>query len=306
MGTLSDQDTIDTFAAGAKEVYKHWQENTPVANQNAIINLLRTAVRNTTVMPFSYSFRDFSNGSGGQLTSGSWTLEINRAYTNQHALPAYLFKWLCGILYHEARHGEQYFCCAQGVHAGDLTLPVALSGTGTKSQQIGAAMGISDKAVTDAENLGSYRMKSPSEKATIAAWFNSVWGLQRGHRSTVYTMPDLFSPGSAGNIAYTSLPEEVDAYAIQAAIETAVDTAIAGVTQIVVAEKQSVVALKTAVTSLPVVSGAKPAVHTQVGTRVSDLASKFTAPTGTPQPAALQAPLRKGTVSALAGLFAKS
>jgi hypothetical protein len=304
MGTLSDQDTIDSFAAGAKEVYKHWQQNTAIANENAIVNLLRAAVRNTTVHPLSYSFRDFSNGSGGQLTSQGWILEINRAYTNEHALPVYLFKWLCGILYHEARHAEQYFCCAQGVHEGDLVLPTPLSGVGTMSQQIGAAMGISDNAVTAAENVGSYRLKSQGEKNTIRAWFDSVWGAQRGHRSTVYTMPNLFTLGSAGNIAYTSLPEEVDAYAVQAAVETAVDNAIAGVTQIVVADSAPVSTLKTAVTSVPV-SGPKPVVSTNAIQGVSSLASAFTAPTGLPLQSSLQPTVGKNTVSSLVSLFSK-
>jgi hypothetical protein len=303
MGTLSDQDTIDTFAAGAKEVYEHWQENTPVANQNAIINLLRTAVRNTTVRPFAYSFKDFSNGSGGQLSSGSWTLEINRAYTNQHDLPEYLFKWLCGILYHEARHGEQYFCCAQGVHIGDLVLPTALSGIGTKSQQIGAAMGISDKAVTDAENIGSYRLKSVGEKNTVKAWFNSVWGTQSGHRSAVYTMPNLFTAGSAGNIAYTSLPEEVDAYAIQAAVEAAIDIAIAGVTQIVVAPKTVVSA--TAKATISATLGPKPIVPKAPVTGSSSTPAKVTPPSGLPKPDAVKPPAKKGLLASLAGLFSK-
>jgi hypothetical protein len=302
MGTLSDQDTIDSFAAGAKEIYLHWQENTPVANQAAIINLLRAAVRTTTVRPFAYTFRDFSNGSGGQLSSASWTLEINRAYTNQHALPEYLFKWLCGILYHEARHGEQYFCCAQGVHNGDLTLPVALSGTGSTSQQIGAAMNISDKAVTDAENIGSYRLKSQAEKTTIKAWFNSVWGTQRGHRSTVYTMPDLFTTGTPGNIAYTSLPEEVDAYAVQASVEAAIDLAITGLTQIVVAPKTVVSA--TTKSAISASLGAPKPVLPKVAVLPSAPA-KVVTPVGMPTPTAIQPKVKKGLLASLAGLFSK-
>ncbi|OOG42705.1 hypothetical protein [Rhodanobacter sp. C05] len=307
MGTLSDAEIIADFAKGARPIYENWQKNTPIANQNAIVNLLRAAVRNTPITSYSYSFKDFANGSGGQLTSEHWRLEINRAYTNQHALPAYLFQWLCGILYHEARHGEQWFCCAQGIHEGDLVLTTPLSGTGTKSQQIAAAMGnMPANVVTDAENTGSYRLKSGAEKTTIAAWFNSVWGTQAGHRNTVYGMGDLFTPGSAGNLAYTSLPEEVDAYAIQAAVEAAVGAEINTVVQIVVADKAPVATLKTQVVSAPpAVTGPKPVIATGATQGASQLAASFsTAPT-LPSVDAVKPAMSRNTVASLASLFSK-
>ena len=305
MGTLSDQDIIDGFAGGAKEVYKHWQQNTAIANENAIVNLLRAAIRNTPVPSLSYSFKDFNNGSGGQLNSAHWILEINRSYTNQHALPVYLFKWLCGILYHEARHAEQYFCCVQGVHLGDLVLPTALSGSGTKSQQIGTAMDISDKVVTAAESIGSYRLKSQGEKNSIRAWFDSVWGAQRGHRSNVYKMSHLFDVGSAGNIAYTSLPEEVDAYAVQASVETAIDSAIAGVTQIVVPDSASIATLVSTVTAPQVIGTPKAVVSSGAARSVSALANTFTSPTVAPLQKSLAQTGANNTVSSLASLFSK-
>lgn len=305
MGTLSDPEIIADFAKGAKGIYENWQKNTPVANQNAIINLLRAAVRNTPMTPYSYTFRDFANGSGGQLTSQHWMLEINRTYTNQHALPAYLFKWLCGILYHEARHGEQWFCCAQAIHEGDLTI-APLSGVGTMNQQIAAAMQMPANVIADAENTGSYRLKTGPEKTTIAAWFNSVWGTQAGHRNMVYGMGDLFTPGTAGNLAYTSLPEELDAYAVQAAVEAAVDAEINAVVQVLVDDKAPVATLKTQVMAgPPVVSGPKPVVATNAVHNVGSLRSKFSAAPVLPPPDAVKPVVSRNTVASLASLFSK-
>lgn len=316
MGSLNDQSIVDDFAKQAKEVYVNWQRNPPTVNQGAIKQILRWAVRNTLVPEFNYVFRNFTNGSGGQLDSNSWTLEINRVYTDRHDLPAYLFKWLCGILYHEARHGEQYFCCAQAVHEGDVQFTTPLPANPKSSEISAKFVNIPPNIVERARNVSSYRLKSAPEKKIIKKWFKSIWGAQAGHRAAVYAMPDLFAVGSAGNVAYTSLPEEVDAYAVQAQIEAAVDLQIQGAVQIAIAPKQDPATLKLQIASEMARSAPAPATRI-APTRavvIGRSAAAVPATTATTVPAvgptlppasAVQSTIRTGTVASLAALFGR-
>ena len=302
MTTLRDADVIADYARGAREIYVEWQDKMPAHNQGAVAQLIRTAVRSSAMPDIEFNFKTFSDGSGGALNSGSWMLDINRGYTDKHALEEYLFKWLCGILYHESRHAEQYFYCAQAVFAGDANLTVALSGSGTNAQQIGRAMNLPDKVANAAENTRSYRLLSQAEKNTVLSWFNSVWGTQAGHRAQVYTMPNLFTPGSPGNTAYINLPEEVDAYATQAEVEAAVGQELAARVQRAVQQRQDFGATKSAVAAKLVLAppgGAKPAAAAKPAIATP------AAVTPVVQPAVQQAAPGKGMLKSLQGLFGR-
>jgi hypothetical protein len=300
MTTLRDADVIANFARGAREIYVNWQDKLPSHNQAAVAQLIRSAVRSTTTPALEFNFKTFNDGSGGALNPTSWVLEINNTYTDKHDLEEYLFTWLCGILYHEARHAEQYYYCAQAVFAGDATLGVPLSGAGSRLQQVGLAMNLPNKVVRAAENTRSYKMLGQSEKTTVLGWFNSVWGTQKGHRSYVYTMSDLFTPGTRGNVAYINLPEEVDAYATQAAVEAAVTSELQNLVQVAIPQREAFTATKGSVASqlqLRLPGQPTPAQPVQA----QPMAPSVTPPIPTP----MKAKTRKGLLSSLQGLLGK-
>lgn len=240
MTTLNNVEVMTTFARGCVSVYENWQAETPAFHERRVQDLLSAACRSASLPDFSFAFVDLGNG-GGELDQNAWRLRINSQHTNSHVLPQYLFKWLCGILYHEARHGEQWVRCAQGVLAGDFVIPGAPN---TQVATVATWMRLPNAVVLHAHATQA-RYDALKNSQPVRSWFDSVWGAQRGHRGTVLGRPNIMVSGTADNHAYINLPEEVDAYATQYAMEAILDPLLTATAQRQVEDKRPVAELRT-------------------------------------------------------------
>jgi hypothetical protein len=134
----------------------------------------------------------------GRLGFSIWAIRINRTLLASPTLTDEQAADLAGTIYHEARHAEQWFHMAQ-----------LLAGQGKTAAQIEAQMGIPAR-------IAALAFASPirpgSMEALIAdGWFQSVYGTGSAHRERVL--------GPTGtDIEYRNLPEEADAYRVEAPV----------------------------------------------------------------------------------------
>jgi hypothetical protein len=85
--------------------------------------------------------------------------------------------------------------------------------------------------------------QSVAFRTLVRGWFDSVYGGQRGHRASVLGQPNIMVTGSADHHAYVNLPEEVDAYATQYALEAILDPLLTATTQTAVDSSPSAATL---------------------------------------------------------------
>lgn len=163
-------------------------------------------------------------GRGGELSALDWCLNIEKTVSEEHAVTKERFLWFCSGLYHESRHGEQWFRCAHGVVRGELTNRW-LDGTAPQRlpEHVARMMLLPRAVVEAAEARGGASWAAYRREQAVEAWFDSIWGIARGWRGRVLAHPDLMVDGTAAHARYLALPEEVDAYALQHAIEAQMD-----------------------------------------------------------------------------------
>jgi hypothetical protein len=247
--TMTDAMIEQAFADGCVDIYRDWQVLGPADRRSRVQELIRAVVRAISLPDVGFSWVDGAriSGQGGQLDAQNWVLKINKSVSERHNVTVADMQWFAGVLYHEMRHGEQWFRCAQGVVAQDLVLPTLqawMAAGGKLTPTIASQHMHMPAAVLEAaEARGKPSYTQHSASLPIQGWFDSIWGANRAHRGTVLAHPNIMTVGSPAHLAYISLPEEVDAYATQHAVEALIGTALAGVVQRQVAQSDSVASL---------------------------------------------------------------
>lgn len=235
--TLSEADVMSAFAQDCVEIYRNWQRETPARRRSAIQDAVRTATRSTSLPDFAFFFKEMAPHMGGHFDAQNWRLDINTLKSDVHGLSQADFVSFCSVLYHEARHGEQWYRCVQGVLAGELTNPW-LDGVNVKPAHVGTNMYIPLQIVQHAEARGTVSWNKYKNELPVGSWFDSIWGVNRDHRGTVLAHLQTMY------VQYRALPEEVDAWNTQFALEAAINPLLAGVAQHVVEAAEPVKQLR--------------------------------------------------------------
>lgn len=237
--TLSDQDVMSAYADACVDIYRSWQSESAARRRSAIQDAVWNACRTVALPGFSFFFRKMEPHMGGHMDATKWRLDINTEKSDTHGLQQADFISFCSVLYHEARHGEQWYRCAQGVLAGELTNNW-LNGSGSQvlPPHVARMMHIPLSVVRHAEARGVNSWNRYRNDLPVGSWFDSVWGTHRVHRGTVLShLQTMYNE-------YRALPEEVDAWATQFAVEALITPRLAGVAQHQVEEGKSVKNLK--------------------------------------------------------------
>ncbi len=170
---LATATNLASFIAAAKEVERNWATTTPAERAEGFGDAAADELAAVGVPETGTLVSDLGSRSG-QLDFQSWNLELNETeYQDAAAQPAQIAT-AADVVYHEARHAEQWHRMAR-VEAG----------RGKTADQLVSEMAIPQFVADDAaaDPLGG---DSTAAKEG-AAWFESIYGAQRDYRGTVLT-----------------------------------------------------------------------------------------------------------------------
>ena len=222
--TLSEAGVMSAFAQACVEIYRDWQLETPAVRRSKIQQAVRDAARSAALPDFGFYFKTMAPTRGGEFNQQAWRLDINSHKSDVHGLTRADFVSFCSVLYHESRHGEQWYRCAQGVLAGDLTNPW-LDGVNVAPEHVRSTMYLPLQVVEHAESRGKINWNKYKGELPVAGWFDSIWGVNRAHRGNVLThLQTMYAE-------YRALPEEVDAWATQFDLEALINPLLLAVAQ---------------------------------------------------------------------------
>lgn len=178
-------------------------------------------------MPEFDFFAGSLGGSWGQLNSQKWSIDVELDIFSAAYPTSKEFLRAVSTIYHEARHGEQWFRCTQIVANGILPFPLQGMPVGP-SQRVATNFGAMTNNGVTAENLKVWmfvpmvvaeqaeRMKRffpANMTALVTTWYNSIYGANRVYRNNV--LNTMSHGGIETYVQYLNLPEEVDAWGLQ-------------------------------------------------------------------------------------------
>ncbi len=189
--------SMDGFAAAMKKIETDWNTLTP-AQRLAAMQVALNAALPPGMPQLTLVSAHLSPGTDGQLEFKNWEVQVNEDAL-KGAMTHDRFADLTNTIYHESRHGEQWYNVAQ-----------YRASQGESSPNIARNMGIPQSIADSAKNNPA--PPGTSEGAMGEAVNDSVYGDRSAYRNGVLT--DLANPTPAPGTydQYRALPEEEDAW----------------------------------------------------------------------------------------------
>ncbi len=227
---LAKKPIINQFVSGAKQT--GWA-NLRTANERAaaLLETVNQQLITVGVPPCKLSVMALGNAAG-QFEFSSWTMKLNQELFSEPTLTNEEAANMAEVVYHEARHAEQWSRMAR-----------MLAGRGKSAQAIASEMSIPPEIAQDAI---SKPLKQGKQGALEAErWYESVYGAQKNDRNQVLSELDAVanafkqadeefrrSPTPENEARrddayqqyqvvyqkYRSLPEEADAFRVGGAV----------------------------------------------------------------------------------------
>lgn len=189
---MADPARIAAFAEAMRDIYENWDSMTPeerlAAMQAALNNALPPGMPPLTLNPTALDPNTY-----GQLDYTPWNVDINQDLLNG-PMTEDRFATLTNTIYHEGRHGEQWYNAAQyRAGQGESATDIATN--------MGVPQNVAEAAVQDPAPPGT------SEGAMGEAVNTSVYGNRGDYRERVLgdNSPEAYDQ-------YRALPEEEDAW----------------------------------------------------------------------------------------------
>jgi len=192
---MANPANIGAYAAAMRSVFNDWESLSPAERLAALQNALSAALP-PGMPPLTLRSSDLDASTLGQLDYANWGVEINRAML-EGPMTEERFTELSNTVYHEGRHGEQWFNAAQHRAA-----------QGESPEDISRRMGIPQETAEAADRNPA--SSGTSEGAMGESTNTSVYGDRAAHREQVYDDMDNGVPNSHDR--YRALPEEQDAF----------------------------------------------------------------------------------------------
>jgi hypothetical protein len=190
-----------SFVEAMLSLLDQWSEQTP-DQRLASVQVALQAVKPPSMPSLTVNPTDLEPRLYGQLEFTSWQINVNQALLNGEMTDSRMAE-LSNTLYHEARHGEQWYNAAQSQ---------AASGAG--SEAIASRMHLP-------RNVASAAVGDPAPRGTPsgemgAAVHTSVYGSRATQRNE--TLNNMDADGNYEK--YRALPEEQDAWTQGDAVES--------------------------------------------------------------------------------------
>jgi hypothetical protein len=214
MPTLADDATMDIFVNAAIAMYNSWDTQAENQRRGAFERVIREICNEVDVPIPAFSWGD----DGGAFYYDEWRLDCDQRAARIHPSrgAGALKNWLyyATSMYHEMRHGEQFFMIAKALLANKFPMPQPMSRAiapgGDLPSRLTAVLGypilISRRAFVVKATLPD------SAIPLVRGWCESIWGRHARMRNQTYKHLDR--RGQHIN-KYINLPEEADAWAVE-------------------------------------------------------------------------------------------
>lgn len=122
--SLHNDQTRQNFAVAMKQIWKDWNKPGGSRRVRRRAEIGQAIAAMTAFMPTPViSHEDLGPNTMGSFSWPSWRLRIGANQTSSNSIRYEDFLELCGTIYHETRHSEQFFRVAQGLAAGTIAFP---------------------------------------------------------------------------------------------------------------------------------------------------------------------------------------
>jgi hypothetical protein len=216
--SLSDVANQTQYVETCWTLSDSWRGFSPPERMNRLLNAVNTIFRSIQIPAFTASMGKGLGGANAQLDFQTWSVQMDPGVMSNAAADRSTIGALAVTMYHEARHGEQWYRVAQAVAAG-ICVPAGVVAAnaryGVTAQQIATALWIPQHIAQDAEQ--KKRFFPAAMQALVTSWFSSIYGANAAHRMN--TLNALSANNNRATFtAYRHLPEEVDAHENEQAI----------------------------------------------------------------------------------------
>ncbi len=196
---LWDPANAAEFCKDMCDLKKKWDKMTPAERRAALDKAVNKQLAKSGVPHVGINPKALGGSTWGQLDFQSWNLDINQNLLNKATLTDADMSNLGNTVYHEARHGEQWYGMAQS-QAGSF------GSGGALASNMGIPQSVGNSAFANPAAAGSYTSGFGN------TMYQSVYGPDGGYRNGVLTSLGNTPPPPNGYQQYRALPEERDAW----------------------------------------------------------------------------------------------
>ena len=215
MASLRDDGPLERFAAAMAALYRAWPQLSAEQRRQDLQAAMDGAASAAQKPGWPLLCRALGPGRGAQLRcdKGNWSLAMDEAFLEGSNAAGETWLDTVAAVYHEMRHGEQWYLCAQGVLAEKLPLPFGVQPAdpkkGVTEADLCAAMGLSDVVARHAAQRA--KQFPHGLLSATRSWYDSIFGAPSRPKSRF--LETITHGGFAGD--HLHLPEEQDAWDLQ-------------------------------------------------------------------------------------------
>jgi hypothetical protein len=185
-GLNSDQRIVDQFAKDLQKIQANWQNMTASERLSALKLAINSTLNAAGLPTCDVRSKPMSGNVYGDFSPEDWILNVDSDLLNQPKLSNKDVIELGKTLYHEARHSEQFYRIAQMLASqppdGQKRTPQQIA----NELNFGSAIKVAQRATQSVQNTPL----SPAQLQAAKAWYQSIYGTGRNHRSQVYDQLD--------------------------------------------------------------------------------------------------------------------
>jgi hypothetical protein len=225
MANLRDEGVQQVFASAMAELHRSWPKLAAHERRQGLQAAVDGAANAAQKPGWDVQCRALAAGLDGQLRCdrNNWSLEVADAFVE--GLNDDREAWLGSVsaIYHEMRHGEQWYLCAQGVLAEQFPLPGGAQPAdpaGVAERDLRDTMGLPGAVVRHA--IQRSRQFPHDLLSATRSWYDSLFGAGRPSQTRV-----LETIQHGGKVAdHLHLAEEQDAWDVQQCVRERIRTLI--------------------------------------------------------------------------------
>ncbi|UII32604.1 DUF4157 domain-containing protein [Fulvivirga ulvae] len=176
------------YLGAAKELENEWGQKDTNQRAMKIMEAVNAALTQVGVPPITYTLKRKDEDSYGQFSEKEWSMELNELMFEKEAIDRDTMAQIADTVFHEARHGEQFFRIAR-----------MLAAFGLNKQEILAKMVMNGEHVN--QNIVQIALTKPmalpkdgltTELLETMHWYESLYGKKSKLRvHTIRTMKEM-------------------------------------------------------------------------------------------------------------------
>jgi hypothetical protein len=203
---LADPTNRSEFCAEFKALVATWPTMTPVQRQAALQALINRQLAKSGLPTVGINPAALEATLFGQLDFQNWNMNLNNNLLNKDSLDSSQARDLANTVYHEARHAEQWYAIAR----------CRASEPGMTAQKLASDLGVPQRVAAQA--MANPLTGDGPRRIFGETMDRSVYGSQGAHRDKVLGDLAGTSPRPYTYEQYRALPEEVDAWRTEEAL----------------------------------------------------------------------------------------